>query len=226
MMNKDFKMSDRIIGKAAAFSLLILGIIYAVVLILGLISLETKMDPIGNPYVSIMEIIIILMAPLMVVLMVEVHTYASGNTKTLSLIALVFMIITACITSSVHFVLLTVGLQTDFTTDLQWLQQLMFSWKWPSVVYALDILAWDLFFSLSMLFAAPVFKGNRLEASVRITMIASGLLSLAGLIGPIIADMQIRMIGVVGYTVFFPLACLLLSKLFSQSAIKCTVKYS
>lgn len=219
MINKDFNKVDRIIGKAAALSLLSLGIIYAVVLILGLLSLETKMDPIGNPYVSIMEIIIILMAPLMVVLMVEVHAYASGNAKTLSLIALVFMVIAACITSCVHYVILAVSMQTDFTGDLQWLQQLFFSWKWPSVVYALDILAWDLFFSLSMLFAAPVFKGNRLEASVRLTMIVSGLLSLAGLIGPIVADMQIRMIGVVGYTVFFPLACFLLAKVFSKSYI-------
>ncbi|HYE67694.1 MAG TPA: hypothetical protein VEA58_03730 [Anaerovoracaceae bacterium] len=223
MIDKDFRKLDRIIGKAAALSLLGLGIIYAVVLILGLLSLETKMDPIGDPYVSIMEIIIILMAPLMVVLMVEVHTHASGDTKTLSLIALVFMVIAACITSCVHYVILTVSLQTDFTTDQQWLQQLLFSWKWPSVVYALDILAWDLFFSLSMLFAAPIFKGNRLEASIRITMTVSGVLSLAGLIGPIVADMQIRMIGVVGYTVFFPLACLLLAKLFSRPAISSTV---
>ena len=222
MINKDFKKLDQIIGKVAALSLLVLGIIYAIVLILGLLSLETKMDPIGNPYVSIMEIIIILMAPLMVVLMVEVHAYASGNAKTLSLIALVFIVIAACITSCVHYVILTVSLQTDFTTDQQWLQQLLFSWKWPSAVYALDILAWDLFFSLSMLFAAAVFKGSRLEAALRTTMIVSGVLSLAGLIGPIVSDMQIRMIGVVGYTVFFPLACWLLAKVFSRSAINST----
>jgi hypothetical protein len=37
---------------------------------------------------------------------------------------------------------------------------LFLSFKWPSVSYALTILAWDVFFALSVLFAAPVFGGN------------------------------------------------------------------
>jgi hypothetical protein len=62
------------------------------------------------------------------------------------------------------------------------------------VVYTLDILAWDFFFALSMLFAAPVFKGGRLETMVRILMIASGIVSLAGLIGVPLANMDVRII--------------------------------
>ena len=51
---------------------------------------------------------------------------------------------------------------------------LFLSFKWPSVAYALDILAWDVFFAFSMFFAAPVFGGSRLAASIRALMIASG----------------------------------------------------
>jgi hypothetical protein len=78
---------------------------------------------------------------------------------------------------------------------------LLFSFKWPSVAYTLDILAWDWFFALSMLFGAAVFKGGRLELTVRMLMIVSGVLSLVGLIGVPLADMQVRNIGIIGYAV-------------------------
>ncbi len=92
----------------------------------------------------------------------------------------------------------------------------MFSFTWPSVTYALDILAWDLFFGLSMLFAAPVFSGDRLRASIRILMIVSGVLALAGISGVVVGNIQLRMIGVVGYAGLFPVVALLLAILFSR----------
>ena len=58
----------------------------------------------------------------------------------------------------------------------------LFSFRWPSVVYALDILAWDWFFALSMLFAATVFKSGTLEKTVRILIIIRGVLTMAGLV--------------------------------------------
>ena len=58
-----------------------------------------------------------------------------------------------------------------------------FSFEWPSVAHAIDILAWDVFLALSVQFAAPVFGGCRLAASIRVLMIASGVLSAAGLSG-------------------------------------------
>ena len=75
---------------------------------------------------------------------------------------------------------------------------LFFSFEWPSVVYALDALAWDFFFALSMLFAAPVFWRDRLERTLRILMVIGGIQSLAGLIGVALSDMGIRNIGILG----------------------------
>jgi hypothetical protein len=84
-------------------------------------------------------------------------------------------------TSSVHFVVLTVSRQIE-ATSLTWVP-LLLSFKWPSVAYTLDIFAWDWFFALSMLCATPVFRVGRLEMAVRNLMIISDVLSLAGLIG-------------------------------------------
>lgn len=162
-----------------------------------------------------MELLIVLMAPLMVVSMVAVHAYAPPEVKVYSLTALVFMILLAGITSSVHFVILTVSRQIE-TAGLTWVP-LLLSFKWPSVAYTLDILAWDWFFALSMLLAAPVFKGGRLETMVRILMIVSGILSLAGLIGVPLADMQVRNIGIIGYGVVAPVVFLLLGIVFRRT---------
>jgi hypothetical protein len=78
-------------------------------------------------------------------------------------------------------------------------------------------LAWDWFFALSMIFAAPVFRGGRLEIAVRILMIVSGVLSLAGLIGVPLADMQVRNIGIIGYGGVAPVVFLLLGIVFGRT---------
>ncbi|KUK60400.1 MAG: Uncharacterized protein XE10_1574 [Methanoculleus marisnigri] len=94
---------------------------------------------------------------------------------------------------------------------------LFFSFEWPPVVYALDILAWDVFFALSMLFAAPVFGTGQLEKAVRVQMVASGVLSLAGLAGVPLGDMGIRNIGVVGYVGVGLVVFLLLGVVFGRA---------
>jgi hypothetical protein len=84
--------------------------------------------------------------------------------------------------------------------------------KWPSVVYALDILGWDIFFPLSILFAAPVFRGRGVCHAIRITMIASALCAFAGLLGAALGNMSLRNIGIVGcLSVFLVVDALLLT---------------
>jgi hypothetical protein len=78
------------------------------------------------------------------------------------------------------------------------------------------------FFPLSVLFAAPVFGGCRLAASVRVLMITSGVLALAGLGGVVVVDMQVRNVGIVGYTVVFSVVALLLAVLFHRTEPRAT----
>ena len=63
--------------------------------------------------------------------------------KAYSLTALAFMVLFAGITSSVNFVILTVSRQID-AAGLPWLS-LVLAYKWSSVAYRCDILAWDWF---------------------------------------------------------------------------------
>jgi hypothetical protein len=203
------------LGIFSAAATLILLVAYAVTLAMGLASLDSPQEPIGDPMFTILEVLIITMMLAMVALMVTVHAWAPMHAKTLSLTSLVFMGMLARLTCSVHFVTLTLSRQPEFTAQ-PWLP-LVLSFNWPSVVYALDILGWDVFFALSMLFAAPVFWGSRLAAWIRVLMTASGVLALAGLSGVVVGDMQLRNIGIVGYVGVFLVVTALLAVLFSRA---------
>lgn len=215
-MSLTFTASARRLGIAAAIGTVFLIGVYAFTLCAGLLSLPSPQAPIGDPMFSILEILIILLMPPMIALMVAVHAWASEETKVYGLLALVFMSLLAAVTCSVHFVILVIGHQAE-SSGPAWMA-LIFSFKWPSVPYALDILAWDVFFALSVLCAAPIFSGGRLANSIRALLLASGALALAGLSGVIFADMRLRMIGVVGYVGVFPVVALLLGILFSRSS--------
>jgi len=216
MSHMDFTQKNRRIGVYSAFAVFILSVAYVVVLVLGFLSLKSPQEPIGDPYFSLLELLIIILSPLLVVVMASVHAYAAREVKTYSLVALIFMGLMAVVTCSEHFVVLTVSRQIESITGLPWLP-LFFSFKWPSVIYALDILAWDIFFALSVLFAALVFRVGRLETTARMLMLASGVLSLAGLLGVPLADMQVRNIGILGYAGLSPIWSLLLAIIFRRT---------
>jgi hypothetical protein len=211
----EFTATARRFGIFSATATVILLVAYAVTLTVGLASLESPQQPIGDPMITILEVLIISMMPAMVALMVAVHAWAPMHAKTLSLTSLVFMGLLAGLTCVVHFVILTLSRQPEFAGQ-SWLP-LVFSFNWPSVAYALDIVGWDVFFALSMLFGAFVFWGSRLAAWIRVLMIASGVIALAGLSGVVVGDMQLRNIGIVGYVGVFLVVAALLIVLFYRA---------
>ena len=211
----EFTATARRFGIFSAAATVILVVAYAVTLIVGLASLESPDQPIGDPMITILEVLIISMMPAMVALMVAVHAWAPMHAKTFSLTSSIFMGLLAGVTCSLHFMILTLSHQPEFSGQ-PWLP-LVFSFNWPSIAYALDILAWDVFFALSMLFAAPAFSGSRLATWIRWLMITSGGLSLAGLSGVVLSDMQVRNIGIVGYVGVFLVVAVLLTVFFYRA---------
>ena len=144
MHHDDFSSKYLKVGHFTCRAVFMLGLTYAVTTLLGFLSLKSPQEPIGNPYFTIMEILTILIAPLMAISMVAVHYYASPADKIYSLAALFFMFLMAGITSSVHFLILTASHQSQVDQISNF--SFFFSFKWFSIGYALDILAWDWFF--------------------------------------------------------------------------------
>ena len=214
-MSMDFTPTARRLGLLSALATAILLVAYAITLVIGLALLNSPADPIGNPWFTMLEVEIIVMMPAIVALFVAVHAWAPEHAKTLSFSSVIFMGVLAGITCSLHFVVLTLSRQAEFAGQ-PWLPLFM-SFEWPSVVYALDILAWDIFFAVAILFAAPVFSGSRITGWIRGLMITSGVLSLAGLSGVVLGSMQWRNIGIVGYVPVFLVVVVLLAILFYRT---------
>lgn len=208
----EYTPTARRLGIISATATAVLLVAYAVTLTVGFASLQSPDDQIGDPMFTILEVTIIVMMPAMVALMVAIHGWAPARAKPLSLTAAVFMGLLCVMTCSVHFLILTVSRHPAFA-EQPWLP-LFTSFTWPSVAYALDILGWDFFFPLSMLFAATAFGGSRLAVWVRWMMVVSGVLALAGLIGVFTGSMQLRNIGIVGYVGVFLVVDVLLAVLF------------
>ncbi len=217
-MDTGFSAAARRLGILSAAGAVLLEAAYGATLAVGFLSLESPEQPIGDPMFWILEVLIIAMAPVLVGLMAAVHAWAPPHARIFSLIALVFMGLLAGVTCGVHFTILTLSRDAAFAGQ-PW-TPLAFSFRWPSVVYVLDAMAWDFFFPLSMFFAAPVFRERRLARWVRGLMLASGALALAGLSGVATGDMQLRNIGILGYVGVFPAVAALLGVLFYRTARK------
>ncbi len=94
----EFTATARRLGIFSATATVILVVAYVVTLTVGLASLESPQQPIGDPMFTILEVLIILMMPAMVALMVAVHAWAPSHAKTLSLASVVFMGLVAGLT--------------------------------------------------------------------------------------------------------------------------------
>ena len=114
-----FSATARRLGLLSATVTVILVLAYAVTLTVGLLSLKSPDEPIGNPMFSILEILIIVMMPALVALMVAVHAWAPIAVKSLTLISVIFMGLLASVTCSLHFVILTLSHQPAFA-DQPW----------------------------------------------------------------------------------------------------------
>jgi hypothetical protein len=207
-----FTQTARRLGIASATATAILIVAYAITLAVGFASLTSPDEPIRDPMVSILELLIIAMMPVMVTMMVAVHAWAPARAKALSFASVIFMGALCVLTCSIHSMVLTMSHHPAFAGE-PWLP-LVIEFRWPSAAYVLDVLGWDFFFPLSMLFGAMVFSGSRLATWIRVAMVVSGVLAFAGLIGAFTGNMQVRNIGVVGYVGVFLVVAVLLAIFF------------
>jgi len=170
----------------------------------------------SEPYLAILETLILLTAPALVVLFAAIHAYAPLEKKTCALAAFGFALLLAGITGVVHFIQLT-SIRRTANQSVATVFTLYDSGGHLSPMLALDLLGWDFFFGFGLLFAGCVFKGDRLHRAVRLTMTVAGALCLLGVSGPATGDVRLQYFSIVGYAFVFPFVCLLLAILFSRS---------
>jgi len=214
LQRRGFTPWDRALGMVGAWTAFAVNTAYAVCSGLGFLSAKSPSDPISDPYLSIMSLLVILMAPFLVITMVAVHAYATPGLKSYSLAALAFMVLVAGLTSIVNFTLFFVARQPSQAAP--WVMSYLPS-GWPPLPFALDFFTWDWFFALALLFAAPVFWGGTLEKAVRILMIATAVLCIIGLLWLIVSPTQGTIVSILGWGVAGPIVFLLLANIFTRT---------
>jgi hypothetical protein len=195
-------MSNTALGRWSSFAVFLLGLAYFVAVLIGFATRGLS-APIVDPLLAIMELLTLLVAPILLVMMGAVRGRAPEPQKTIGALAFAFMTLATGLTSAVHFVALTATRQLGSA-----------SLVWPSAAYAVELLAWDGFLGLSLIFAAFTFQSAGRERHVRRGLLACGLLCLLGIIGPATGNMRLQFVGVFAYGALLPVVCLLLSRLF------------
>jgi hypothetical protein len=205
-----FTAQAKTLGILAAWMTFILSEVYAVASGIAYASQGAPVE--SGPFISIMALLVVLMGPFLVLSMVAVHAYASPNNKPYGLAALAFMIACVAVTSCINFLLLLVSSQPNLFSE-SW-RALFLPCKWPAPAFILDNFVWDWFFGISMLLAAPIFGGNTLKIALRLVMILSGTLCLAGLAWLAVSPAQAILVGILGWGAAGPIVFLLLAKMF------------
>lgn len=198
---------DRLGFWAATLSATLI-VAYAIVLLIGFVTLPGPEVPIGDPWFTLLELLILALMPCILATMAAVHVSAPADRGAFSLLAFGFACLLTAVTCVLHFCVLTLSRQPAIAAQAG--ASLFLAFRWPSLVYALDILAWDVFFPLMAFAAAFAFTGWRLDRWIRWLLVVSGGLAVIGLLGVVTGDMQIRNIGIVGYVgVFLPAVILM-----------------
>ena len=211
-----FTAQARTLGIVAAWMTFAVSEVYAVVSGLAYASQGAAVE--SGPFLSIMALLVVVMGPFLVLSMVAVHAYATPSKKPYGLAALAFMIACVTVTSCVNFLLLVVSSQPDLFSE-SW-RALFLPCRWPAPAFVLDNFVWDWFFGISMLLAAPIFGGNTLKAALRLVMIASGALCLAGLIWLAVSPTQAVIVGILGWGAAGPIVFLLLANMFGRVQVE------
>jgi hypothetical protein len=191
------------LGAWSASAVAAVGLLYLLVLAFGMVRFGLQ-RPITGPVLVAMEVLTVASAHAVLLTLVALREVAPPERRLWATTALVFGALFAGITTVVHFVELTAVRQTGSG-----------SLAWPSPVYAAELLAWDWFLGWALLCVVPVFGGGSPQPRrLRRAFGLAGVLCLLGTIGPLMGDMAVQRIGIVGYGVVVPVAFFCLSRLF------------
>jgi hypothetical protein len=161
------------------------------------IILFDKMPP-GEPYQSLVSVVTLGSVPVLVWLWVVIHETVPADKHLFSLGSLVMMIIFGTLTSLNRYVSLTVipqAMALGKTEGLGWFQP----YGWPSIMAAMEVLAWGFYLGLAFFCLAPAFGKGKLERLIYWTLIVSGVFCLAAALGQVLNNPLLNMLGIAAW---------------------------
>lgn len=203
----------RRLGTGSALALVVVGVLYVATIALWLVVEATPLEPIGDPYLAVMEVLTIVSALALVGLVVAIRRVAHRERSTLGVATLLVGIAAAVVTIAVHFVQLTAIRQLWRVGELP-----DYRLVWPSAILAVEYFAWDILVGATMVLISFALAGGPWSVAARRTMLSGGVLCLAGVVGPASGQMLLQNIAVTGYAIFLPIGCALLVRVLRAPA--------
>jgi hypothetical protein len=185
-------------SKNIAYSLITLGIIYVLLITIGIMTQSKETGYIQDDIRILMEISTMISAILLLLFAISIDQLVEESKKLFSTFSVLMMLGLVILTLFCHFISITIG---ESLIENNEIFGYLVSLTWPSVIFAVDILAWDILFGLSFIALGISIINSFPKKIIPITMIVAGILSLVGLIALPLNNMNLRYIGVFGYTV-------------------------
>ncbi|HET7142640.1 MAG TPA: hypothetical protein VFI68_01365 [Anaerolineales bacterium] len=154
--------------------------------------------PPTEPFISIISVVSLVSVPMFIFLWVILHNAASVGKKIFTQTSLAMIVIFATLTSINRYVALTVVRQSmdmGIMDGLNWFMP----YGWPSIMAAMEVLAWGFFLGLAFISLAPVFQDGKLELSIFWTLIISGIFCLIAVFGQIMNSVVLNMLGIIAW---------------------------
>jgi hypothetical protein len=199
----------RRLGMASSIAILIVGILYVTVITLWLIVEATPREPIGDPYLAVMEILTMVSALALGGLVIAIWCFAGVAHRLPALTTLAIGALAAGLTMAVHFLQLTAIRQLWRAGSL-----VDYRLVWPSALFALEYFAWDILVGFTLLSMSFAIAGGPGAEPARRALLIGGVLCLAGVAGPLSGRMVLQNVAVLGYAVALPVAGALTARMF------------
>jgi len=174
--------------------------------------------PPAEPYISIVSIVSLASVPIFIFLWAILHCVSSPEKKVFTQTSLALIVIFATLTSINRYVAMTVvrqSIEMGITDGLNWFMP----YGWPSIMAAMEVLAWGFFLGLAFLFLAPVFRKGKLELAIFWTLIVSGGFSLIAVLGQIMNSVVLNMLGIIAWGPGLIILFVLLASWFKNSKL-------
>jgi hypothetical protein len=173
----------RTIGFWSGIVLVVLGLAY-LGLVFAMILSGSGFPPV-EPFLTLVNTLVLITALWIVLFWVILNQAIPKERRLFGQTSMALIVIFATLTSINRYVALTVVRQSLIMGDtigLQW----FLPYSWPSVMLAIEFLAWGFFFGLACLCLAPVFIQGKLERAISWTLVVTGILSLVAVLGQVI----------------------------------------
>jgi hypothetical protein len=181
------------------------------------IILFDRMPP-SATYQNLVSVITLVSVPVLLWLWVIIHETLPADKHLFSLGSLVMLTIFGTLTSINRYVALTVipqALALGKIEGIGWFQP----YGWPSIMAAVEVLAWGFYLGLAFFCLAPAFVKGKLERFIFWTLIISGVLCLLAALGQVLNSTWLNMLGILAWGPGLITLFILLARWFKETEL-------